>query len=80
MGVPTTPVITRYIKEFLLLLTDAHKEAEMGIAYSGDRKERGQASKYMILTDSAESQIIADAMESGFGLRLTKELINKHRC
>ena len=53
--------------------------ANMGVVYAGERAEKRQFDNYMISCSSVEMQIIADAMESGFGLRLTTELLNEHR-
>jgi hypothetical protein len=57
----------------------AHAKAKMGQVYAGERAERREFTNYMLRSSSEEMQVIADAMESGFGLRLTKELLNEHR-
>ena len=66
-------MITRVLKQ-------VQRYAFMGLEYSGEREHRHQKMELLIDPDSAETQIIADSMESGFGLRLTHELVNQHCC
>jgi hypothetical protein len=61
------------------VLDQAHTLAAMGSIYNGERQRPREFSKFLIAPASEDMQIIADAMESGFGLRLTKELLNEHR-
>jgi len=60
------------------VLDQAHTFAAMGSIYNGERQRPREFSKFLITPSSEDMQIIADAMESGFGLHLTKELLNEH--
>jgi hypothetical protein len=61
------------------VLRMAYKRAIIGEIYVGERAEKREFTNYMLSHSSEEMQIIADAMESGYGLRLTRELLNEHR-
>ncbi len=60
-------------------LTQAVVWARRGLIYDGKWRERTDSTNLLIGKDSFDMQIIADAMVGGFELRLTQELVNKHR-
>ena len=52
----------------------------MGTEYDGTRKDPIESSRVLLIqAGSVEMQIIADAVDRGFSIRKTKELVNKHR-
>jgi hypothetical protein len=61
------------------VLTTVVDMAKQGLVYDGERKASCRDINIMIAPDSFDRQIIADAMEGGFGLRHTQELVNEHR-
>jgi hypothetical protein len=61
------------------VLDQAHTLGAMGSVYNGERQRPREFSKYLLSPASEDLQIVADSMESGFWLRLTKELLNEHR-
>ncbi len=58
-------------RKALWVLTQAVEWARCGLVYDGERKERVDSTNMLIGKDSLDMLIIADAMEGGFGLRLT---------
>ena len=61
------------------VLSQAALSGKSGLMYDGERQDRLDTKMKMLGDDSFEMQIIADAMEGGFGLRHTQELVNEHR-
>ena len=74
LGIPNTR--RQVIRRVLNTIQD---QAKHGIVYEGERKASDREVSLMIASDSFERQIIGDAMEGGFGLRHTMELVNEHR-
>ncbi len=77
MGLLELPEKQRAIVTHVLEM--ARKKAVMGVVYAGERAEVKEFSNFMISSGSQDMQIIADSIESGFGLLLTRELLNEHR-
>ena len=50
-----------------------------GIEYTGEQKVPNRSAKRLIGDDSPQMTIIADAMEAGFGITQTWEIVNQHR-
>lgn len=52
----------------------------LGIEYDGSRKQMGESSRVLLIPDgSMEMQIVADAVQKGFSIRKTTQLVNKYR-
>ncbi len=66
-------------KKAVRVLTQAAEWARCGLIHDCERKDRVDSNNLIIGEDSFEMQITADAMEGGFGLRLTRDLVNKHQ-
>jgi hypothetical protein len=62
-------------------MTRAERCLHMGTEYDGSRNKmsKSKTKALLIPAGSVELQIIADSMELGYGIRLTKELVNEHR-
>jgi hypothetical protein len=61
------------------VLNQVSEMAKIGLVYDGERRNRTATIDLMVTPDLLEGQIIADAIEGGFSLRHTLELVNEHR-
>jgi len=58
---------------------DVYVHLALRLEYTGDRKAVKESDNVLISRDSKEMQIIADALESGCGYRMAKEIVNAYR-